>query len=96
MTECKKPGVAFWATVVVAMLLLYVVSIGPACWLAGRNCVPDWAVGPGETIYQPAIWLVQNGPEPIGNAIVWYAAFWLPPWHLDTQPEYLGEKQSLM
>ena len=31
---CKKPGVAFWATVVVAGLVLYVASFGPACWLA--------------------------------------------------------------
>jgi hypothetical protein len=29
----RKPGVAFWATVVVVGLpLLYVLSFGPACW----------------------------------------------------------------
>ena len=30
MTDRKKPGVAFWATVVVGLLVLYVASIGPA------------------------------------------------------------------
>jgi hypothetical protein len=33
----KKPGVAFWATVVVVVLVLYVASFGPACWLSSRT-----------------------------------------------------------
>jgi hypothetical protein len=38
----KKPGVAFWATVAVVMVLvLYVASFGPACWLAERNVIPE-------------------------------------------------------
>ena len=32
----KKPGVAFWATVVVVVLAAYPVSFGPACWLDSR------------------------------------------------------------
>jgi hypothetical protein len=30
----KKPGVAFWATVVVVGAVLYVLSSGPALWIA--------------------------------------------------------------
>src|SRR5215471_14248920 len=35
----KKPGWAFWTTVVLAIPVLYVVSIGPACWLVDRGWV---------------------------------------------------------
>jgi len=38
LTPHKKPGVAFWATVVVAALpIAYAGSFGPACWLANRG-----------------------------------------------------------
>jgi hypothetical protein len=32
MTDRKKPGVAFWATVVVVVALAYPLSFGPAVW----------------------------------------------------------------
>ena len=32
----KKPGVAFWATVVVVVLVAYPLSFGPACWIVSR------------------------------------------------------------
>jgi hypothetical protein len=36
-TDRKKPGVAFRATaVVVAILVLYPLSFGPACWISSR------------------------------------------------------------
>ncbi len=35
MTDRKKPGVAFWSTVVLAVVLVgYPLSFGPACWIA--------------------------------------------------------------
>jgi hypothetical protein len=37
MTDRKKPGVAFWATVVVVVLLAYPISFGPACWIYSRS-----------------------------------------------------------
>jgi hypothetical protein len=32
----KKPGVAFWATVLVVAGLAYPLSVGPACWASSR------------------------------------------------------------
>jgi hypothetical protein len=36
ITDRKKPGVAFWASAVVVVLVLYVASLGPVCWLTSR------------------------------------------------------------
>ena len=37
MTERKKSGVAFWAAVVLVVLLVgYPLSFGPACWITSR------------------------------------------------------------
>jgi hypothetical protein len=37
----KKPGVAFWATVlVVVALVAYPLSFGPACWVTSRQDSP--------------------------------------------------------
>jgi hypothetical protein len=52
MTDRKKPGVAFWATVALVVPLLYVASFGPACWLTshlerGENLLP--------IIYRPLV-----------------------------------------
>ena len=33
MTDHKKPGLAFWATVVMALALLYIAAIGPVIGL---------------------------------------------------------------
>ena len=49
----KKPGVAFWATVVVVVgLILYPVSFGPACWLASRTGIGISAL---PEIYHPIV-----------------------------------------
>jgi hypothetical protein len=52
MTDRKKPGLAFWATVMVACLMpiLYVLSFGPACWLLARGRIP---FTPTATVYRP-------------------------------------------
>jgi hypothetical protein len=48
--ERKKPGVAFWVTVeLVLVLVAYPLSFGPACWLYGMTSQPR---GAGKLLYQ--------------------------------------------
>ncbi len=86
MTDRKKPGVAFWAIVVVAGLVLYLASFGPASWLASRRLLPEWTSGPVEWFYAPLRFLAllggdpsaTEGPEgPFGRVLLWYARFWI-------------------
>jgi hypothetical protein len=80
MTDRKKPGVAFWATVVVVVLLLgYPLSFGPACWwFSPPRSDGTWAISLSDTwphaprMYWPCGWLVQYGPESVGAFIKWY------------------------
>jgi hypothetical protein len=78
----KRPGVAFWATVlVVVALLLYVASFGPACWITSRLGI---ARARGMSIaYRPLTWgladyVISDGviipkDTPLGILIRWYA-----------------------
>src|SRR5262245_14986656 len=56
----KKPGVAFWATVVVVVVLLYPLSFRPVCWMAEMEIVPVNSVA---HMYSPVIKLVESLPD---------------------------------
>ena len=52
-TDRKKPGVTFWATVVVvAGMVAYPLSFGPACWLTSRTGLGTHAL---PTVYRPLV-----------------------------------------
>ncbi|HLJ12101.1 MAG TPA: hypothetical protein VKU82_12980 [Planctomycetaceae bacterium] len=72
----KKPGVAFWATVVLVGLALYVLGAGPAAWMIEN----DWpAPAIAEVLmwfYSPLGWLYDNAPEPFCRVMDWYAGLW--------------------
>jgi hypothetical protein len=53
-TPRKKPGVAFWATVVVVAVLMYPISFGPACWVSLRKNAGGRLVG---AVYYPILWM---------------------------------------
>ena len=58
MTSRKKPGVAFWASVLVVCLMpiLYILSFGPACGLLARGAIP---FAPTAAVYRPiARWIL--------------------------------------
>lgn len=72
MTDRKKPGAAFWVTVVVVILLMYPGSFGPACWLVGWGVLPTSATA---KVYYPLIWLAAGGPQWVASTLWWYAGW---------------------
>jgi len=71
-SDRKKPGVAFWATVVVVLVALYVASCGPVHCLY-RKCGHPQLLG--ETIYAfyfPFGFVIQNSPPRIRDRIEKY------------------------
>ena len=53
MTDRKKPTAGFWITVaLVAALVAYPLSFGPACWITSRMSVETSAIG---VIYRPIV-----------------------------------------
>ena len=65
----KKPGVAFWATVALVAVLLYVASFGMWCQFnrtaRGEIAAASAYIWP----YYPMFWLMDNGPAPVKSAI---------------------------
>jgi hypothetical protein len=54
----EKPGVAFWASIAVAVVLVgYPLSFGPACWLHEWNGTGESTI---PTLYYPVIWLAKH------------------------------------
>ena len=76
MTSPKKPGVAFWATVgLVVVLVLYVLSFGPACWF-----VEDIRYSPRlvSRIYWPLLQIVKLEDKFAGSIpgpLNWWALY---------------------
>jgi hypothetical protein len=67
MTSRKKPGVAFWATVAVFVVLAYPLSFGPACWTMSR-------VGPRRLPrFYRLVARFTSRRDMIGKAFLWYA-----------------------
>ena len=78
MTDRKHPSVAPWLTVaLVAVLVGYPMSIGPAYWLQRQDWAYGSTCGPFHAIYGPIIWIYQQGPRPAHDAIGWYLDLWL-------------------
>ena len=69
-TDRNKPGVAFWATVVVVALAAYPLTFGPACWITSRTNVGVPVVN---FVYLPMMWLYDISPKPVRRSIMWYS-----------------------
>jgi hypothetical protein len=81
MNDSKKSGVAFWASVVVVVLMLYVLSVGPLLWIdektAGQTVLPEWAVAPINMLYTPLALGAKSGPPIIRAPLRWYMRLWV-------------------
>ena len=75
MTDHKKPGVAFWATVVLVVALVgYPLSLLPIAWLDSRDMIPEQESIIGGIVWMyctPARWLIENGPAWIRDSLEW-------------------------
>jgi hypothetical protein len=70
MTDRKLPTAGFWITVaLVAVLVGYPLSIGPACWISSRAQAGESLVS---TVYRPLRWGMKQS-EQIASAINWYS-----------------------
>ena len=72
MTDRKKPGVAFWATVGLVTPVLYFLSAGPIIWLYAHDAIPNWADAPLTWLYAPLDWAAHKFPK----LFFWYAELW--------------------
>jgi hypothetical protein len=67
MPSRKKPGVAFWATVaLVVVLVAYPLSFVPACWISKTNELPlndGRCPRAAPRFYRPIGWAMVHGPD---------------------------------
>ena len=69
----QKPGVAFWATVVMVGLVLYALSMGPMHWMFHRLGAPTWLWDLSHFIYDP-LWLAHfYGPDSLYQWFIEYS-----------------------
>ena len=70
MTSRKKPGVAYWATVVVVvMLVAYPLSFGPTYWLCDHGILP---ITPVSFAYRPLVRIIVWKTPILSPALGWY------------------------
>jgi hypothetical protein len=73
--ERKSP---FWPWVVamlIAVLVAYPLSYGPAWRLRSEGMLPEWL----EDCYLPVNIAWQNSPPPVWLGVYWYLNLWMPP-----------------
>jgi hypothetical protein len=72
----KKPGVAFWATVVVVVALVaYPLSFGPVCWILTHERVSPSTRNSIEALYAPLFRILTGGPNWLRIPLDWYVSF---------------------
>jgi hypothetical protein len=70
-------GVAFWATAgLVVVLVGYPLSIGPVFCIRILIGDPQCAMEAYEFTYLPILWVHNQSPQSIQNAIEWYFNLW--------------------
>ena len=75
-SDRKQPGVAFWATVVVvAVLVGYLLSAGPATWLF-LHVLPKGSLPALNFLYAPVAWAGSRSQR-INDAVEWYVSLWV-------------------
>ncbi len=63
-----------WASWLLVVLVLYVLSMGPVGWV-WRHGYLHISAATLQTIYFPLLWLVKNC-QPVSNILNWYFSLW--------------------
>jgi hypothetical protein len=75
-SDRKKPGVAFWATVVVVVVLVaYPLSFGPACWLTYSGILRHRTIA---RVYWPLLLARIKAQYPVRYSVHWYGSIGMP------------------
>src|SRR5262245_29364126 len=90
MTDRNKPGVAFWATVVVVVVLVaYPLSFGPACWITSRVYASGEPVVTNRAmfVYLPFGKAILHAPGAgYSSLLIWWIQVCLPSGHTAVIP----------
>jgi hypothetical protein len=79
--RAKAGGLAVLALgLIVALPVLYVLSIGPVTGLCVRYLQESDPANPSpiDYFYRPLLWVYQNAPAPVGKALGWWIGLWVP------------------
>ena len=74
-TERATPGAGFWgAVILMAVPILYFVSIGPVAWGYSRfeDSQPEWVEDVVNIYFIPATFVYEVSPEPVQVAMAGY------------------------
>ncbi len=73
----KRPGAGFWATIILAALVAYPLSIGPVAWLDMKLDSPKWLETIGTVVYAPLFYSVDHGPTRVTEFYESYLTWWM-------------------
>jgi len=74
--EPRKPLWTWIATALIALPVLYVLSLGPWNWLVAHGWISQRLLVAIGVFYWPIDLITVHGPEPVRRAIMWYISFW--------------------
>jgi len=89
-SAARKPGVAFWATVVVVVVLMaYPLTFGPACWLSGWIKLPSFADQGLRRVYGPLADYTISEENSATAALWWWTCLGAESgaWNLSVNPK---------
>ena len=72
----KHPGAGFWATIILAAVVAYPLSIGPVAWLYHKTGEPGWLGTAGDIVYAPLAFTIDKCPTKLGSQFHGYIEWW--------------------
>jgi hypothetical protein len=73
----KTSPVAFWSTMIGALLIVYVLLLGPVDGLQSGGWLPEPISTAARWLYAPLSWAIAHAPEPVHKVFYNYVRFWV-------------------